>query len=161
MIGTHPSVGLVVLFRSARKQKVIDGILRALAEFIPPDGWSRTESGALCGSVLVGGESREAILWSQRLGASVCVFLEFDEDQMVHLSHDQGRSVLQLLDPLMAAAQSCPGAFLVGAGFDLSPPATIEEEALRSAGVARLMIKGELPGTWAAKDLGLFVGHYS
>jgi hypothetical protein len=159
--GVYPTVGLVVAVDSAPPQEVADRVRQALAGLIPPDSWSRTESSMFAGTALIGGARRGVILWSGQVGTSACVFLELDEEELARLARDSAQSILELLQPFVAAAQTCPGAFMVGAGFELALPSDLGETGLRDAGVAHLAAAVETSGEWIAKELRPFVGHYS
>jgi hypothetical protein len=160
MTAVHPTVGLLIAVESATVLEAVQRLQRSLRGLIDPESWSRSDSSAFAGKAAVAGVRRDVRLWSAQAGDASCVFLDFDEDELIHTARDQGRSALQLLHPFLETAQSCPGVVLVGAGFELSVPSDLSAESLREVGVAYLVARAIASGEWEATDLGPFIGHY-
>ena len=64
-----------------------------------------------------------------------------------------------MFQPYIVQLQRAEGCYGAGLGFELSPPAGLDEEAPREAGVALVFLRDSVTGTWARRELLPLVGH--
>lgn len=159
MIGTHPTISCLIVLDKASFAGV-ERVVQALQSFIPISGWRCSETGPSPGRAALGGEMPEMIVTAQQTDERAFVQFEFDEDEAVHLARTTKLSLEQLFLPYVQAAKTLPGVIAVAVGFELSPPADLQEQSLRDAGVAVLFARDEEHKSWSRKETSPMVGHY-
>ena len=159
MIGTHPTIGCLIVLDKASFAGV-ERVVQALQSFIPISGWHRSETGPSLGRAALGGGMPGMTVTVQETDERAFIQFEFDEDEAVHLARTTEISLEQLFLPYVQAAKTLPGVLAVAVGFELSPPADFREQSLRDAGVAVLFARDEEHKSWSRTETLPTVGHY-
>lgn len=158
MIGSNPTVGCLIVLEKA-SYSGLDKVILSLQSLIPIREWQCSETGPSSAQAALGGGIHPMIVMAQEQEDTVCVQLEFDEEEVVRLGRVTGLSLEQLFMPYAQAAKTLPGVLAVGIGFELSLPADLREPSLRAAGVATLFARDEDHKTWSRRETLPMVGH--
>ena len=158
MIGTFPTVGCLILIDKLCFTSMED-MLQAFGALIPI-GDKMTDSVSR-GEAALGGEMHPVLLLVQDMSQTIAVQIEFDEDEVVSVSQATRLSVEQLFLPYVQAARTLPGVIAVGLGFELSPPADLQEKSLQEAGIAVLFTRDDEEKSWSRQQTMPLVGHYA
>lgn len=157
MIGTHPTVGCLILI-----DKIcfvgIKEMLQALQALIPSSYEATTP--VSWGEAALGGGMYPMLLMVQEVDTMTAVHIEFDEDEVEGIKKATGLFVEQLFMPYVQAARMLPGVIAIGLGFELSPPNDLQEKSLQEAGVAVLFARDEEDKSWSRQQTMPLVGHY-
>jgi len=160
MIGTHPTVGCLILLEKTSFTSV-ENVLQALQSMIPIRERRGLDNATFCGEAALGGGMHEIIVWAEEAGAMAAVHLEFDEDEVVRVGQATELSVEQLFMPYVQAAKTIPGTLAIGVGFEISSPADLKLASLQDAGVAVVFARDEEHKSWLRQENLPPVGHYS
>lgn len=160
MTGVHPTIGCLVFIDKIPSTQAREQVLESLHSLIPKDSWQQFDMRPLYGWGRVGATCLQAIMHTYELQNLNLVILDFDEDEVVHLSRRTGLTITELLAPYVVAMETIVDSKAVGIGFELSPPSTIDDQNLKNAGVALFFVRGKDNEAWIRKELLPMVGHY-
>lgn len=108
----------------------------------------------------LGGETLEATVITEKTEMATLLFLDFNEEEIVHLARTKETSIAEFFMPYIEAAKAVEDAFIIALGFDLMAPADLREQSLYDIGVALLFMRDENNRSWSIKSLRPMVGHY-
>ncbi len=160
MIGTHPTVGCLILLEKASFTSVED-VLQSLGAVIPIRERSRPNTAPLGGEATLGGGMHPMIAWAEDVGDMAAVHLDFDEDEVMRVGQAARLSVEQLFMPYVQAAKTIPGVLAIGVGFEVSSPADLRQSSLQEAGAAVVFARDEKHKSWLRQENLPLAGHYS
>lgn len=158
MIGTFPTVGCLILIDRLYFTS-LDDVLQAFQALIPSS--HEATAPVSRGIAALGDGMYPMLLLVQELDKMVAVHVEFDEDEMESIRQATQLSVEQLFMPYVKAARTLLGVIAIGLGFELSPPADLQEASLQEAGVAVLFSREEENKSWSRHQTMPLTGHYS
>ena len=160
MTGTHPTVGFMVLMGDLPSSEANERVRRSLDALISQRPQQADASVPSYLSGMIGNTLLEVLIFSQDTENGIFVCIDFDEDEVVDLSRNTGLTVAELLSPYIAALETVNGTEGIGVGFELSPPSSIEDKALKDAGIALFFLRDRNTETWTRREIQPFVGHY-
>lgn len=160
MIGAQPTVGCLTFLEKSTSTEGQKRLKKALHALIPEDSWQNSGDSEVTSRAKITNSRARAILHSQEVEASAFVFLDFDEEEVIRHCRETRVGVEDILRPYVDAIKELKEAYAIGLGFELSPPAGLEEQALSDSGVAVIFLRNSEDGTWIRKQQLPLVGHY-
>lgn len=159
MTGLHPTVGIVVGLAGPTVPPLVEGLLAHYGPLVRPHTLRAVLSRGIMGTP-VGSPFCAFIGWISKENSQAFMFLEFDEDEFLRAANEHGIAPYDLIAPWVAAAQNSTDAVLVGVGFDLSPPVSLDRHSLTEAGFSHAWLRDPTAQGWTMLELRPFVGHY-
>ena len=171
MIKLGPPVGCVVFLHNSSGAVGVEKLLRAF-EALVVFGDRHCHEGAAFNDrhyyegvsssawAKLGGEQLEVIVSTEKIGVANLVFLNFNEDEVVHLAREKKTAITELFMPYVETAKAVDETLAIALGFDLSAPSDLREQSLHEVGVALLFARDESSQLWLRRELRPMVGHY-
>jgi len=135
-------------------------IFIGLCSLIPETSWQQSNLGSLFALAQLGTSDIQVLVHVHEEPPGIFVLLNFDEDQVIQISHRTGLTITELLSPYIVALETVEGSNAIGIGFELSPPSGEDDQSLKDAGIAQFFVWDADNAKWIRRELLPMVGHY-
>lgn len=160
MTGLYPTVGCFVILNQMPVKEAKKDVLARLHSLIVQNSEEKSGTETRIVLAMLAATHLEAIIYAQEAAIGICVFINFDEEQVVHLARQTGLNIDELLSPYVAALETVAGCKGIGIGFELSPPLGTDNQRLMDAGISQYFSWDQENTRWNREKILPMIGHF-